>query len=252
MKKKLIVIFAAMSMLASVFTGCGNKEIETGSTAGTETTIPEPPAPQAEPASEESLNEPAEPDEGGTETGQEAQEEAITEHNYAPEIDEGIKDEVLGAYQKFMDENGGTQCAFIGMDNAELPLLVIKGDKVGIIALYSEGSVTSCSGYSTRIVQPGKLTHDGDNEDGNYEQDFYEILDGNIVLRAYAVYEEEGIINYDADGNEIEGLSNIWEKEYPEDFESIYENKYIPFDEGGGDWKENVEEAYIHRNEKVG
>ena len=63
MKKKLIVIFAAMSMLASVFTGCGNKEIETGSTAGTETTIPEPPAPQAEPASEESLNEPAEPDE---------------------------------------------------------------------------------------------------------------------------------------------------------------------------------------------
>lgn len=78
-----------MSMLASVFTGCGNKEIETGSTAGTETTIPEPPelpAPQAEPASEESLNEPAEPDEGGTETGQEAQEEAITEHNYAQRL----------------------------------------------------------------------------------------------------------------------------------------------------------------------
>lgn len=232
MKKKIIVAFVGISMLASVFTGCGNKEIETGSTAGTETSAQqESTSSQTEPTSEENLDKPTEPDETGTET---EQEETTMEHNYAPEIDDGIKDEVLKAYQEFMDENGGTQCAFIGMDNAELPLLVIKGDKVGMFALYSEGTVTACSGYNTRISQPGKLVHEGNNEDGNYEQDFYEILDGKIILRASAVYEEEGIVNYDADGNEIESLNNIWEKEYPVDFESIYEQKYIPFDEGGG------------------
>lgn len=250
MKKKIVAAFLAVLMLASMFTGCGNKEIATDSTAEVE--APEIPTDitevdETEPVTEEDTNTNSDAD--TKEAG--AEQEKI----YAPAIEDDIKDEVLAAYQKYMDDNGWTQCAFIGMDNSELPLLRVRDGGAQAVVLYSDGTVTGCEKSGMLDIEaPGKIIcqHPSKDDSDIWVSDYYEIVDGKMNFRGTYVM-GDGFHFYDAEGNQVSGVSDLWEleyPEYPESYDSIYEAKYLPVDEGGGDWLDNVEDAYLYRNVK--
>lgn len=179
---------------------------------------------------------------------EETEEKVVVEKYYAPTLSEEIKDEVLSTYQNFMDEKGCTRCLIFGMDSTETPLLMaLTDDAKKVVALYSDGAVTSCESYNLSINHDGRtITNQGDNENGEFQMDYYEVLDEKIVLLGSDVYEEEGIKTYDSNGNEI---GSIWDvkKDYG-NVRSKYDSKSFALDTPDS-WFDYVDDAYEHRNE---
>lgn len=247
MKKKIVAAFLAVSMLASMFTGCGNKEIATDNTAEVE--APETPADIAEVDETESV---AEEDTNTNSDADTKEAGAEQEKIYAPAIEDDIKDEVLAAYQKFMDENDCDECMFFGMDSSELPLLIVSNGMERFIGLYSSGTVSSVETNATETVGGKLIVTMLDMARTNY----YEIRDGKIALLCYEGYDEEAQTykNYDGNGNEIDNIHDILPD--TNGIESIYAQRTFAWnlgeqDDGEDIWYDNVEDAYTHRNESL-